>query len=185
MTPRPRDLALLDTLDACRRTNFSGEVWRVAREGRDPLQPSASHGRWSNGSFDVLYTALERDGAVAEVFALLTSQPVFPSRMRWWIHRLAVETQATLQVAAIADFALFGIDPSRYRDRRYETTQALADAAFFLGYDALLVPSARWNCANLVLFSERVPASDVQLTEIESEPIDWTAWSRSRASLLV
>jgi RES domain-containing protein len=64
---KPRDPALLDALDAFDRTHFAGETWRVVRKCRDPLQGSASGGRWDPALFDVLYTSLESDGALAEV----------------------------------------------------------------------------------------------------------------------
>ncbi len=35
---RPRDLELLDKVDALPRTPYEGTAWRIAREGRDPLQ---------------------------------------------------------------------------------------------------------------------------------------------------
>lgn len=177
---KPRDLALLDAIDACRRTSFSGTVWRVAREGKDPLQPSGAHGRWSNGTFDALYTALERDGAVAEIFALISAQPVFPSRMRWWAHRLHVSAKAALKIADATGLRALGIDTATYRERSYSTSQSIADAAFFLGFDGLIAPSARWDCLNLMLFAGRIAPADIVLEDIEPSPIDWTAWQAAR-----
>src|ERR1700730_7394720 len=39
------------------------------RKGRDPLRGSTANGRWSpsGGEFEVLFTSLERDGALAEI----------------------------------------------------------------------------------------------------------------------
>ena len=78
---RARDPELLDALDAHKRTTFTGIVWRVAREGRNPLEPSHAGGRWDlggNDGYDVLYTALEPDGAIAEVAYHRSLQPVVP-----------------------------------------------------------------------------------------------------------
>lgn len=177
---KPRDLGLVDAVDAYPRSAFSGEVWRVARAGRDPVQASPSIGRWSDGRFDVLYTALERDGAVAEIAALLASQPVFPSKIQWWAHRLAVSTQCVLRVAEISELQTLGIDTARYRERVYDRTQSIADAAYFLGFDGLIAPNARWDCANLVLFTERVLRSDIVIVETEAIPVDWAAWHGRR-----
>src|SRR5687767_14502597 len=92
-----RDRRLIDALDALPRTRFEGTVWRVAREGRDPLQCSASGGRWDDGSFDVLYTSLERDGAIAEMyFHLMRGQPVFPSKSRYALFELEVTLSEVL-----------------------------------------------------------------------------------------
>ncbi len=102
--PRPaRDLQLLDAVDAFRREPLDAEVWRVVRDGRDPVLGSPSLSRWCNGTFDVLYASLERDGAVAEIHSLLSLQPVFPSRTRWFAHRLKVSCRQTLRLADLAD----------------------------------------------------------------------------------
>jgi hypothetical protein len=56
------DRSILDALEAIDPERFAGEVWRVARKGRDALRGSAANGRWSpsSGEFEVLYTSLER-----------------------------------------------------------------------------------------------------------------------------
>ena len=72
-----RDNALIDALEAIEPVVFSGTVWRLVRDGRNPLQCSASGGRWDDGSFDVLYTSMSRDGSLAEMrFHLMRGQPV-------------------------------------------------------------------------------------------------------------
>ncbi len=60
------DRRILDALEAIDPERFAGEAWRVTRKGRDPLRGSAADGRWSpgGGEFEVLYTSLERDGAL-------------------------------------------------------------------------------------------------------------------------
>ena len=60
---RARDLKLLDALDALPRIPFEGTAWRAVRERRDPLQGHPSGGRWDLGTFDVLYTSMEPNGA--------------------------------------------------------------------------------------------------------------------------
>ena len=100
MTPRPaRDLQLLDAVDAFRREPVGAEVWRVVRDGRDPVLGSPSLSRWGNGTFDVLYTSFERDGALAEIHSLLSLQPVFPSRLRWRAHKLRVSCAQSIRLA--------------------------------------------------------------------------------------
>ena len=46
-----------------------------------------------------------------------------------------------------------GVDPARYREILYEPTQAIGDAAYFLGFDSIIAPNARWSCNNLILFT--------------------------------
>jgi hypothetical protein len=44
----------------------------------------------------------------------------------------------------------------------YARTQAIGDAAYFLGFDGLIVPSARSRFLNFVLFDTRIDATDAQ-----------------------
>lgn len=180
---RARDLQLLDKIDAQTRHRYSGVLWRVVREGRDPLQGGRSNSRWCNGEFDVLYTSIERDGAVAEMYALLSLQPVFPSKVSFQCYKLGVHTQHTLKILNLAELAPLGVHVDRYQDRNYERTQEIADAAYFLGFDGLIVPSARWNCANFVLFTDRIAPDKLMVDEHETNLIDWPEWRRKvRAS---
>jgi hypothetical protein len=175
-TRRARDLQLLDRIDSQPRHRYEGTLWRVVREGRDPLQGSRSNSRWCNGQFDVLYTSLERNGAIAEMHALLSLQPVFPSKVAFQCHKLDVRAERTLKILDLADLAPLGIDVDRYRDRDYERTQAVADAAVFLGFDGLLVPSARWACANAILFTDRIAPDRLSCDEAAAATIDWAEW---------
>ncbi|MCH6588100.1 MAG: DUF692 family protein, partial [Proteobacteria bacterium] len=72
---RARDHRLLDALGTLEPEPFEGVVWRVVRDGRQPLEASNARGRWSPGHFDVLYTSLEPDGARAEAYFHLARQP--------------------------------------------------------------------------------------------------------------
>jgi hypothetical protein len=175
-TRKPRDPALLDALDAFNRVPYAGETWRMVRTGRDPLQGSASGGRWDPTSFDVLYTSLHPDGAVAEVNFHLSRQPVFPSKIKYGLHRISVRTAKTLRLPDLKTIVPLGVDPSRYREILYEPTQAIGDAAYFLGFDSIIAPNARWACNNLILFTDQVAPDDLEV--IERSEVDWAEWRR-------
>ncbi|MBM3565567.1 MAG: RES domain-containing protein [Alphaproteobacteria bacterium] len=183
MSPDPRkarDLDLLDAIDAYRREPFVESVWRVTREERNPLQGARSRSRWCNDAFDVLYASLERDGAMAETYALFSSQPVFPSKIKSYVHRISVRASKMLMLTDMASLAKLGVDTSRYHERAYQRTQEIADAAYFLGFEGILAPSARWNCLSLALFAtDRVAPEDIQLEQSEKDPIDWGAWKKT------
>ncbi len=177
---RARDLELLDAIDAFKREPFARPVWRVAREGREPILGAATNSRWCDGTFDALYTSLDRDGALAEIHALLSSQPVFPSNIRSYVHKLAIDAKATLRLADLPTLAKLGVNVERYRERDYTKTQAIADAAYFLGFDGLVAPSARWDCLNAVLFTDRVAPGGIAVLDTEKRPVDWRAWRQAR-----
>ncbi len=179
LSRRARDLELLDAIDKCAREKFDGKVWRVVRDGRDPLSGAASRSRWCDGSFDVLYTSMERDGAIAEIHAFLSLQPVFPSKPRWFDYELKVTTERSLVLADLSTLGRFGIEAARYRERDYSTTQAIADAAYFLGFDGLIAPSARWKCQNLMLFTDQIAPDKVEIVKKPEQALSWEAWRKS------
>ena len=173
---KPRDPALLDALDAFDRVRYIGDAWRVVRDGRDPLQGNASGGRWDATLFDVLYTSLDPNGAVAEVHFQLSRQPVFPSRIRYGLHRIRVRTEKTLRLTDLDGMIPLGVDPSRYREILYQPTQAIGDAAYFLGFDSIIAPNARWSCNNLIIFIDQIAVADLEV--IEWSEVNWTEWRR-------
>lgn len=175
---KARDLKLLDAVDALPRRSMDGPVWRVVREGRNPLLGARSRSRWCNESFDVLYMSSDRDSAVAEIHSLLNSQPVFPSKIRFFAHRIALRAAALLRFQAIADLVPLGIDEAGYRERDYTQTQKIADAAYFLGFEGIVAPSARWNGHTIAVFTDRLDPAEIRIEHSEPEPIDWRDWKR-------
>ncbi len=175
---RARDLQLLDRVDAYSKERYAGPAWRVVREGRDPLLGGRSVSRWCNGEFDVLYTSLERDGAIAEVHALLALQPVFPSKISFQCHKLSMSIERMLHLVDLTSLEALGVNTDRYQDRDYGRTQEIADAAYFLGFDGLLIPNARWSCTNAVLFTDRIDLADLTADEASTTTINWQEWRR-------
>ena len=171
---RARDHELLDLIDSHQGVAFEGDVWRIVRQERDVLQGYPAGARWDPGTFDVLYTALAREGALAEIHFHLSRQPVFPSKLRSVLHRLTVKTRRTLKIADLEALEGLGISRATYQSLSYERCQQIGDAAQFLGFDGILAPSARWACHNLVIFADRLEPDEIQL--VESEPIDWQVW---------
>ncbi len=173
---RRHDRGLLDALEAQGAEAFSGLTWRVTAHGRDPLRGSTAGGRWSPpGEFEVLYTSLAAEGALAEIGYRLSLEPVWPSRVRHDIHRIATATERTLRLADLASLTPLGVDISRYGAFDYGATQAVAAAAHFLEFDGLIVPSARAAELNFVLFTERLNA-EAALSVEDTQPVDWEAW---------
>jgi RES domain len=110
-----RNPQLLDRLQNIAPHPFQGSVWRLARAGRNPLLATNPKGRWDDGSFDVLYTALEPDTARAEVHYHLTRmQPVFPSALQVHLYELKADLDKVLAFKTLDDLLPFGVDPALY-----------------------------------------------------------------------
>jgi RES domain-containing protein len=174
---KARDPALLDAIDKFERTNFEGQVWRVVRAARDVLHASAVGARWDPGIFDVLYTSLDRDGALEEVYFHLSRQPVFPS-VPFTVHRLRVGAHRVLRLENISLLQQLGVDTANFANLDYSRTQPIGDAAFFLGFGALIVPSARSQFLNMILFADHIEMDETSVEH--SETVDWKTWRRSR-----
>ncbi|MDQ6433741.1 RES family NAD+ phosphorylase [Mesorhizobium sp. LHD-90] len=157
-------------------------VWRVAREGRDPTDCGASGGRWDDTTFDVLYTSRTREGALAEMlFHLRAGQPVVPSKLRFGLHELRIRLRNVLDLSSLHALEALGLDTRQYgrmsyleRTAEYPRTQEIAEVAHFHGHDGLLVPSARSNAVNLIVFCERVDSDQVEAIR-DHGIVDWNS----------
>ena len=179
----PRDSHLLDAIEALPREVWSGPVWRVVREGRDPTQCSAVGGRWDDRSFEVLYTSTHADGARAEMFFHLSrGQPVIPSQVRYGLHALRVTLNACVRIASLGVLAGLGLQANGFgqlsyseRQLEYPRTQEIAEAAHFHGRDGLFVPSARSAHPNLVVFCDAAGPAALEI-ERDHGIVDWHSW---------
>ena len=171
---RARDLKLLDALDRLPRISVDDVVWRALGNDRDPLLGQATGGRWDPSLFDVLHTSFDSDGAVSELYFHLSRQPVFPSKVRFSLNEIAAKTKSTIKFADVRELKPFGVEEEKYSGILYEKTQTIADAAAFLGFDGIIAPNARWQCLNLITFSDRISPEDLELRS--STLIDWDAW---------
>jgi hypothetical protein len=82
----------------------------------------------------------------------------------------------------VTDLSKLGYDITRFgqltyaeRVQEYPRTQEIAEVAHFHNNDAILVPNARWDCTNLVIFMDRVSSSSIEVVA-DHGPIDWTIW---------
>ena len=170
------DPALLERLSGFDPERFDGEVFRATRRSLDPRAESTSGGRWApKGLVPVLYTSLLREGALAEVsyhWSQLTPRPSKPAAL----HRLGVSAERRLRLLR-ADLEELDLDMKQYESVNYHRTQEIGAAVAFLDCDGLIVPSARWKCENLVIFTEN-HALTSRLEVLSSEEIDWQSWAQ-------
>ena len=176
------DQALLDRLSAFPQERFEGEVFRATRINADPIAPSISGGRWApppdgDAGHAVLYTSLDRDGAIAEVASFLAELTPVPASRQIKMTRLNVSTAHTLRLVR-ADLAALGVDFARYRERDYGRTQEIGAALVFLGCDGLIAPSARWRCDNLMIFTDNHALAET-LEPMGTERVEWREWAQA------
>lgn len=175
------DPELLDHLDGLPREAFNGHVYRATRQNLDPLVSSTSGGRWMPaGEAGVLYTSLQREGALAEISFHLAQMNPRPSKPIM-VHTLGVITHHTLRLIRV-DLAALGVPENIYTAINLKRTQEIGAAAEFLGCDGLIAPSARWPCDNLILFPESMGDS-TSIELLSTENVDWASWALSQGLL--
>ena len=69
-----------------------------------------------------------------------------------------------------------GVGPAAYGNRDYARTQEISDGVNYLGCDGLIVPSARYDGDNLVVYMQNLER-DCFLEEVESRQFQWPDWT--------
>lgn len=172
---------ILDRLTSLPRQEFAAGVFRATRQSLDPLAPSTRGGRWAPpNEFPVLYTSLSREGALAELvfhWSQLSPLPTKPAAL----HRIRLTARKVVRLDR-AQLSALGVESNPYAAIRYERTQRIGAAAWFLECDALIVPSARWDSENLILFTGR-HSPDSTLELLGTELVEWIPWAVERGFL--
>jgi hypothetical protein len=175
------DPNLANRLSALRAEAFAGEVFRATRQNADATAPSFYGGRWAwpqngNPGANVLYTSMERDGALAEVASFLAELTPVPGPRELKVTRIAVSASKALHLIR-TDLISLGVDMDRYGTRDYSRTQEIGSTLAWLGLDGLIAPSARWSCDNLMIFTDN-HAQNERLEPVDEELIEWRSWAK-------
>lgn len=170
-----RDPELLAHLEGCGEGPFEGAVHRVVWRDRSPVQGSSSaRGRWSSpdSQFEVLNTSFMPEGASAEFEAFWSLFEQRPDRQALkWELRVRLVRAVELDFGALEALR---VAQSDYGGREYSRTQEISDAVNYLGYDGLIVPCARYECKNLIIYIQNL-AGDWVMEEGESKLFEWSS----------
>ena len=109
----------------------------------------------------------------------MRGQPIFPSQVRYRLHELNIALARSLRLLDLDALAALALDTARYgqlswqeKNAEYPRSQDVAEAAHFLDYDGLIVPSARHASLNVVVFCDRVPPQAMEAVA-DHGPVDW------------
>ena len=158
------------------RSPLSAVVFRVVREGLDPLGTTGSlraGGRFNPpNEFGALYTSLEAATAAKEVAGGLRQRGVDPKQFpqgAYWIYELDVTLDAVLDLTDPDVLQTTGIPQGSLIGTDVNATRKIAAQARERGYEALLVPSAAApNSKNLVIFLDKLT---VRPNVLSSRPV--------------
>jgi RES domain-containing protein len=155
---------LLDFLESRANERWSGSVWREVLGDTDPLRPNQRGARWNPPGVESLYCSLLKTTARAEIDFLLAVQSV-PVRTRRSI-RLDVELTRVVDLVDLSPLASFGMDRTDLLGPTAPESRLLGHAVSWLGCAGLLVPSARHDGTNLVIYTNQMAPTDrVDITD--------------------
>ena len=161
--------ALLDQLEELGGQEWEGIVYRHMFASYRPSRMNTLGARWNPREVAALYASLERKTVLAEADYRISLEPFRPKARRT-LYRIRVRLSRVVDLRDPGDLALVGITDAELVADDFTSCQKVGGAAQLLGNDGLLVPSARADGANLVIY----PNDDHEFDVIDSEEISET-----------
>jgi RES domain-containing protein len=101
-------------------------------------------------------------------FHLLRGQPIIPSKINFILYEMRIGLSNALDLSTKEALTDLGMDLAiygrlSYGDHRgeYPQPQQISEVAHFHGHDGLIVPSARAECHNIVVFCDRIDPDQI------------------------
>ena len=161
---------LLDRLEDIGGEPLDVVVWRYMFNELDPARVNTRGARWNPPGVAAIYTSLERETALAEVRFAIASQPVWPSTSRQ-LYKVQVTVAKAIDLSNRALLAEAGVGDDELVAVNQVVCRTVGGAVHWLGYDGLLVPSARASGTNLVIYADRLDV-DAAFEIIDREDLD-------------
>lgn len=168
---------LVDAIDRLDPIPYIGDVYRHVAAGRHPLSGAGARslgGRWNPPqSFATLYLADGKATVEAEFLRMARRQGLSPSSfLPRRLYRLEVELQAVVDLTGAQTLpgALADVD---FGSDNLAVTQAIGEAAQYLGREGILAPSAAGDGKVLAVFIDRL------MPESRVDDVDFEVWNES------
>jgi len=154
----PYEQALLDKIGGSPVVKWEGEVFRHMLGDWPPERENVRGARWNPPQVAAIYASLERDVALAEAQYYIDLQPV-PPQSRRVLYRVSVRLSKVVDLRKLDELRRYGISAADLGTLEHQKCQPVGGAIAHLGFDGLLVPSARAKGANLVIYPSGQDAS--------------------------
>jgi RES domain-containing protein len=148
------DRALLERFDRLDARRFAGVIFRHMFGDLPPDRENVKGARWNPPDIPAIYASLSRTVALAEAEFQISLQPVRPAARRT-IYTIRVALDSVIDLSALALLEKFDVNLSDLESLDHGACQKLGGAVEWLENDGLLVPSARADGTNLVIFPNR------------------------------
>ncbi|MFL5799132.1 MAG: RES family NAD+ phosphorylase [Actinomycetota bacterium] len=171
----PPDPELIQAVDASPRSRFSGEAYRHVAPSYPALGGQGARiqgGRWNPPeSFPVLYLAIQRECVVAEFFRFAERSGRPPEELLpRTLHHYRVELGEVLDLRGSAALGAVGLTAGDVQSDDPGRCQRVGEAAHYVGFEAVLAPSATLVGHVLAVFTDRLHAGST------TEPLDHERW---------
>jgi RES domain-containing protein len=151
------DPELLDALERLGTENLQDViVWRHMFNDNPPELSNTRGARWNPAGLAAIYTSENRETAIAEGQHAIDIQPLRP-RARRYVYELRMTATKVLRIGE-ADLSSLGLTKDDLESDDFEACQRVGAHAAFLEYDAIVVPSARDEGKNVVIFVNELAA---------------------------
>jgi len=119
-----------------------------------PERENVRGARWNPPEIAAMYTSLARDIAIAEADYQINLQPIRP-RARRVVYRIEVALNSVIDLSDSLSLSRLGLNEESLASIEHSGCQGIGGAVEWLEHDGLLVPSARAEGVNLVIFPNR------------------------------
>ncbi len=164
---------LVGRIDGLPSLKWGGEAWRHVSMGRPGLSGEGARvvgGRWNPAaSFAVLYLGLSLEVVIAEFHRLATRQRLAPDHfLPRALYRYDIKLHDVLDLREAAVREKLALSDADLRAAHPKASQAVGEAAFACGREAILAPSATGAGQILALYLERLsPDSTIREDQVE------------------
>jgi RES domain-containing protein len=161
---------LLDALQALEAVPWEGLVYRHMLADYPPERSNTRGARWNPPEVAAIYTSLARATALAEAEYRFSLEPFRP-RAKRTLYTIRVKLAAVLDLSRHDLLEKTGIKRPDLEGPDFLACQTVGGAVNWLGYDGLLVPSARSSGNNLVLY-ELNRAAEAVFSVVDAEVLN-------------
>lgn len=135
------------------------------------MLPNRRGARWNPPETAGLYTSLDRATVLAEMEHLRNLQTPPVARALFRLHRVRLGVEKMLDLRDLDLLEMLGVSQAELVADESAACRRVGGAAAWLGRDAILVPSARGEGENLVVFVDQQDP-DALLEVIWSGPVE-------------
>lgn len=160
------DPGFLDIVEGLPTQHWQGHVWRHMFNDYAPERVNTGGARWNPPGVGAIYTAIERETAIAEGDRMIEVQPrrIFRRRV---LYELAVDVAEVVDLTSQDVLSTVGLTMSDIQSDDLTMCQHVGGAVAWLGRGGILVPSARRNGDNMVILVG--PGGDAEIERIATE----------------